>query len=57
MQQDEGRHENAFVEDKVYIAAGSSNKGGGNMNSIEVFSLDHHLIAGFVIRYILNTGY
>ncbi|WP_066630870.1 Kelch repeat-containing protein [Labilibacter marinus] len=35
-----GRHGSAavFYKDKVYIAAGSPNRGGGNMNSIEVFS-------------------
>lgn len=39
---DIGRHGTGAVifDDKVYIAAGSGNKGGGNMNSIEVFSDD-----------------
>lgn len=38
-----GRHGSAAINynGNVYIAAGSPNKGGGNMTSIEVFSADH----------------
>lgn len=38
-----GRHGSSPIlhDNKVYIAAGSPNKGGGNLTSIEVFSADH----------------
>lgn len=38
-----GRHGSGAIlfDNKVYFAAGSPNKGGGNMNSIELFSNDH----------------
>ena len=38
-----GRHGGGIVlfNDKIYMAAGSPNRGGGNMNSVEVFSADH----------------
>ncbi len=38
-----GRHGSSAIryDNKIYLAAGSSNKGGGNMNSIEVFSEEH----------------
>ena len=40
-----GRHGTGAIlyEGNVYIAAGSQQKGGGNMNSIEVFSVNHNL--------------
>ena len=31
-----------LYNDEIYLAAGSPNKGGGNMNSIEVFSANHN---------------
>ena len=39
-----GRHGSGaiFFNGRIYIAAGSPNKGGGNMTSIEVFSSDHN---------------
>lgn len=39
-----GRHGTGAIlhNNKVYIAAGSPNRGGGNMGSIEVFSKDHN---------------
>lgn len=38
-----GRHGSGAIlyKDQVYIAAGSPNKGGGNLNTIEVFSANH----------------
>ncbi|MDZ7725925.1 MAG: family 16 glycoside hydrolase [candidate division KSB1 bacterium] len=38
-----GRHGSSAIlyENNIYTAAGSPNKGGGNMTSIEVFSADH----------------
>lgn len=38
-----GRHGSGAIlyKDQVYIAAGSPNKGGGNLNTIEVFSASH----------------
>ncbi len=38
-----GRHGSGAIlyQDQVYIAAGSPNKGGGNLNTIEVFSANH----------------
>ncbi len=38
-----GRHGSGAIlfEDDIYIAAGSQNQGGGNMNSVEVFSKNH----------------
>lgn len=38
-----GRHGSGAIlhKGKVYIAAGSPNKGGGNLNTIEVFSAEH----------------
>ena len=38
-----GRHGSGAVlyQNKIFLAAGSPNKGGGNMNSIEVFSAEH----------------
>ncbi len=38
-----GRHGSGAIlyNDQVYIAAGSPNKGGGNLNTIEVFSASH----------------
>lgn len=38
-----GRHGSGAIlyNDRIYLAAGSQNKGGGNMNSIEVFSAKH----------------
>lgn len=38
-----GRHGSGAVlyDNAIYIAAGSQNRGGGNMNSVEKFSLDH----------------
>jgi hypothetical protein len=38
-----GRHGGGAVvfDNNIYMAAGSPNKGGGNMNSIEVFSFEH----------------
>ncbi len=39
-----GRHGGGILvyDNKIYTAAGSPNKGGGNMSSVEVFSADHH---------------
>ncbi len=39
-----GRHGSGaiFFNKNIYIAAGSQNQGGGNMNSIEVFSQNHN---------------
>lgn len=39
-----GRHSGGSVvfENEIYMAAGSPNKGGGNLNTIEVFSPNHH---------------
>lgn len=44
-----GRHGSGaiFYRDNIYIAAGSPNKGGGNMTSIEVFSSEHNWIKLF----------
>lgn len=38
-----GRHGTGAIlwEDKIYVAAGSPKRGGGNLSSIEVFSEDH----------------
>lgn len=38
-----GRHGSGAIlfDNKIYLAAGSQYQGGGNMNSIEVFSADH----------------
>ena len=39
-----GRHGSAAIvhDNKIYKAAGSGNKGGGNLNSIEVFTWEHN---------------
>ncbi len=39
-----GRHGSGAIvyDNNIYIAAGSPNKGGGNMNTIEVFSAQHN---------------
>lgn len=39
-----GRHGSGAVlyNNKIYVAAGSPKKGGGKLNSIEVFSAEHH---------------
>jgi len=39
-----GRHGSGAIlyQDRIYLAAGSPLKGGGNMNSIEMFSADHN---------------
>lgn len=38
-----GRHGSGAIlhNNKIYVAAGSQNQGGGNMNSIEVFAAEH----------------
>ncbi len=44
-----GRHGSSAVlfKNNIYLAAGSPNRGGGNMNSIEVFSAQHNWISLF----------
>jgi len=44
-----GRHGSGAIlyEEEVWIAAGSPNKGGGNMNTVEVFSADHDWLSLF----------
>ncbi|MDX2431801.1 MAG: DUF1080 domain-containing protein [Bacteroides sp.] len=44
-----GRHGSGAIlyKDQVYIAAGSPNQGGGNLNTIEVFSASHDWVSIF----------
>jgi len=44
-----GRHGSAAIlhDNKIYLAAGSQNQGGGNMNTVEIFSADHKWVPLF----------